>query len=57
MRKTCNAKCDEEVDGFGRVYIGRRSRLLLEDRVFTRIDDVAFSRSVWTVGIAFFTLY
>ena len=25
--------CDEEVGGFGRVYIGRQSRFLLEDRV------------------------
>ena len=32
--KACNEKkCDEEVGGFGRVYIGRRSRFLLEDRV------------------------
>ena len=41
--KACNEKkCEEEVGGFGRVYIGRRSRFLLEDRVFTRIDDLRF---------------
>ena len=32
--KACNEKkCDEEVGGFGRVYIGRWSRFLLEDRI------------------------